>query len=303
MWSNIVKAIHRVHTIETGAKQWVSRKVGDGTDTKFWQDCWIGDIKLAARFPRLFALETDKGCSIRDRFDNNNWVWSWRIPVRSGRLGSQFNDLVSLLPSRLSSDEKDSWVWLDGKSEKFMVAIIRNKVQKRIAQVSNRNKTSWIPLVPKKVNLFAWRMLRDCLPTYTNLFARGIDVQTMRCLWCNHGIETSIHIFKRCELATKTRRQISKWIGVIIPDSSPKETMVWIDGLQLQRKKDERLKAIMFTWWWNLWKARNNWIHNQCKERCDDLFFNTMSSAFLWVTKRSNKHQVTWLTWLADPLS
>nr|GEY84431.1 RNA-directed DNA polymerase, eukaryota, reverse transcriptase zinc-binding domain protein [Tanacetum cinerariifolium] len=38
----------------------VKKRVGNGQNTKFWLDTWILDSPLSVRFPRLFALDSDK---------------------------------------------------------------------------------------------------------------------------------------------------------------------------------------------------------------------------------------------------
>jgi hypothetical protein len=38
----------------------VTRKVGDGTNTLFWYDPWLGGIPLCERFGRLFELAATK---------------------------------------------------------------------------------------------------------------------------------------------------------------------------------------------------------------------------------------------------
>jgi hypothetical protein len=38
----------------------VVRKVGDGTDTFFWTDPWVGGIPLCERFGRLFDIAATK---------------------------------------------------------------------------------------------------------------------------------------------------------------------------------------------------------------------------------------------------
>jgi len=38
----------------------IRRVVGDGRDTLFWYDKWVGDILLKLKFPRLFELAVVK---------------------------------------------------------------------------------------------------------------------------------------------------------------------------------------------------------------------------------------------------
>ena len=46
----------------------MSRKVGDGTNTLFWYDMWLGDVPLCRRFSNLFYLAVDKVCSVASMF-------------------------------------------------------------------------------------------------------------------------------------------------------------------------------------------------------------------------------------------
>jgi hypothetical protein len=52
------------------AKNWVvesiSRCLGNGSQTSFWNDNWCGGEPLNIKFPRLFSLATNKDVSIRD---------------------------------------------------------------------------------------------------------------------------------------------------------------------------------------------------------------------------------------------
>ena len=42
-----------------------SISVGSGSSTLFWFDRWIGDLPLAARFPKLFSIAVDPRFSIK----------------------------------------------------------------------------------------------------------------------------------------------------------------------------------------------------------------------------------------------
>jgi hypothetical protein len=42
----------------------VWRKVGDGADTFFWHDPWLGGVPLGVRFKSLFELVVDKSCTV-----------------------------------------------------------------------------------------------------------------------------------------------------------------------------------------------------------------------------------------------
>ncbi|GJY15486.1 RNA-directed DNA polymerase, eukaryota, partial [Tanacetum coccineum] len=91
-------------------------------------------------------------------------------------------------------DTKDRWSWsLDGQGV-FSVASVRKLIDdKNLPVVSS--KTRWIKVVPIKVNILAWKIRLDCLPTRLNLSKRGIDIHYILCPICDKEVESSSHLF------------------------------------------------------------------------------------------------------------
>nr|GEX05916.1 RNA-directed DNA polymerase, eukaryota [Tanacetum cinerariifolium] len=80
------------------------------------------------------------------------------------------------------------WVWrflTDGSSlwTHFINAIF--------AEVPTR----WLRVIPIKVNVHAWRVCLDKLPTRANLSLRGLDIPSIACPLCNSTVESPSHIF------------------------------------------------------------------------------------------------------------
>nr|GFB92068.1 RNA-directed DNA polymerase, eukaryota, reverse transcriptase zinc-binding domain protein [Tanacetum cinerariifolium] len=48
------------------------KRVGDGHNTQFWYDSWVFDQPLRVRFPRLFALETDKESTVTSKLGSSS---------------------------------------------------------------------------------------------------------------------------------------------------------------------------------------------------------------------------------------
>ena len=63
------------------------RKVGDGADTVFWYDCWVGGVPFSVRLCRMFYLAVDKSTTVRSLFllgwgeGGEAWVWRRRLWV------------------------------------------------------------------------------------------------------------------------------------------------------------------------------------------------------------------------------
>lgn len=72
----------------------------------------------------------------------------------------------------------------------------------------------WHRQVPLKVSVFAWRLLRDRLPTKANLAIRGvIPADDILCVsGCGH-VETAEHLFLSCFTFAQLWQQVRDWIG------------------------------------------------------------------------------------------
>ena len=42
--------------------------IGNGEGTRLWEDVWFGNVPLRSKFPRVYALETNKECLVVDRW-------------------------------------------------------------------------------------------------------------------------------------------------------------------------------------------------------------------------------------------
>jgi len=56
----------------------IRRVVGDGRNTLFWYDTWLGKIPLRLKFPRLFDQAANKKCSVEEMW-RLGWVWRCRL--------------------------------------------------------------------------------------------------------------------------------------------------------------------------------------------------------------------------------
>nr|GEU41956.1 RNA-directed DNA polymerase, eukaryota [Tanacetum cinerariifolium] len=124
IWCSIIRELHQLK--DNGFDFWEHCKIriGNGSTTRFWYDLWIGDMRLYAKFPRLFALDLNKDCSVADKL--NNYVeLSFRRTVRGGIEQHQMSDLVSMLESIVLSSSNDRWVCGLSNDGDFKVKDIR----------------------------------------------------------------------------------------------------------------------------------------------------------------------------------
>ncbi|PWA51838.1 RNA-directed DNA polymerase, eukaryota [Artemisia annua] len=137
-------------------------------------------------------------------------VDSFRRNIRDGVERHQFLELNSMLEAVSLSPVQDRWCCdLSGDGE-FRVKEVRNIIDDLFLP-SYSDSTRWVKYIPIKINVFAWRVYRDCLPTRSNLNHRGVILDSVSCPLCQSSEETIHHILFRCDLAKIVLRKICRW--------------------------------------------------------------------------------------------
>ncbi|GJR39548.1 RNA-directed DNA polymerase, eukaryota [Tanacetum coccineum] len=129
------------------------------------------------RYHRLYALEVKKTVDVASKLSQENLTWSFRRAPRSGVEQDQLTDLTTYVEGVVLGVTPDRW----------------------FSEVSTQ--TRWIKAVPIKVNIHAWKVRMDCLPTRLNISRRGIDIPSILCPVCGSVTESSSHLFFDCLVA------------------------------------------------------------------------------------------------------
>ncbi|GJS16186.1 RNA-directed DNA polymerase, eukaryota, reverse transcriptase zinc-binding domain protein [Tanacetum coccineum] len=224
-WANVVSTIHDLHN----SKQFYPYQ------TRMWLK--LGDSALYQTYNRLFRLDVNKDCYVADRWSNNRWNWHWRRHIEGGRIRDMFTDLTAEIQQiQLTSDE-DSWQWLLGKNGVFTVGKTRKRIDSFILLVLD-TRTRWSKFLPRRINVFMWRLALDRLPHRFNLLRRGFDIDSILCPLCSKAAETKDHLFSFYEIACDVWRLVRVWCG--ISDShlnSISSWLAWIEGLSSASSK------------------------------------------------------------------
>ncbi|GKB15981.1 RNA-directed DNA polymerase, eukaryota, reverse transcriptase zinc-binding domain protein [Tanacetum coccineum] len=256
LWANVIKAIHgedgnvdKAHYIG-GRTCWTSivHEVKDN---------WCSEGILKDLFPRLYALESCKLVNVCTKLNDPSLVSSFRRHVRGGAEQIQLDNLSDMIRSVNLVPMADRWVWNLESSGDFSVSSIRKVIdEKRFPSVCS--KTRWVKYVSIKVNVLAWKIKIDGLPTRFNISRRGIDIHSILCPVCDGGVESSEHLFFRCHLSKQIARKVSLWWNVAYVDvNSYAEWYSWIVSLRIAAKSKLMLEGVFYTMWWQLWTYRN----------------------------------------------
>ncbi|GJS57262.1 RNA-directed DNA polymerase, eukaryota, reverse transcriptase zinc-binding domain protein [Tanacetum coccineum] len=246
IWRSILQEVETLKIKGIHLNNFMQKKLGNGADTYFWEDLWHGDMVLKQRYPRLYALEVKKTVDVASKLSQENLTWSFRRAPRSGVEQDQLTDLTTYVEGVVLGVTPDRWYWtLDGSGE-FSVASARKVIDdNRFPEVSTQ--TRWIKAVPIKVNIHAWKVRMDCLPTRLNISRRGIDIPSILCPVCGSVTESSSHLFFDCLVAKDNFRKICRWWEVDFMEVHTFDEWVsWIVNLRIPIKHKRRNERSLY---------------------------------------------------------
>nr|GEZ21548.1 cysteine-rich receptor-like protein kinase [Tanacetum cinerariifolium] len=155
-WSDITNAVLNIEVLFLAFKHSFQLKVFNGSNTLFWKDPWCGnEVRLKDLFPRLYALENDQDCKVKERWRLSDGVWG----------GGELE--LAVCSTRASRDV----------SGLFKVNPLATCVQNSLFYGCELGKHHmWNALVPRKVNICVWCALLNRLPTRSSRFGGKIEV-------------------------------------------------------------------------------------------------------------------------------
>ncbi|MCH87323.1 ribonuclease H protein, partial [Trifolium medium] len=128
----------------------VSRKIGNGSDTTFWFDPWVGGgVPLKIRFQR----------------------WKMELSLEEVDL---VRDLLQVVTQSPTLGVQDVWVWKYDPSGTYYVrsAYLTLTGAEAISDPNSLLSRVWKSWAPSKVIVFSWQLLQDIVPTRQNLLRR-----------------------------------------------------------------------------------------------------------------------------------
>ncbi|XP_022031712.1 uncharacterized protein LOC110932763 [Helianthus annuus] len=183
--------------------------VGRGDNILFWLDPWLMEVPLKEAFPKLFALEVVKTCSVRD------WllgVWLWKHEPDMVDELAELSALKEAMAPDCLIDRMDDWKRTPDHSGLFSVSSVKCVLEGVNNNISNY-VVEWCKWVPIKCNVFIWRAELNRIPTADALRRRGIVVGDEACPLCKLEIESVEHLFASCVTAVVLWQKISRWLS------------------------------------------------------------------------------------------
>ncbi|GJS99690.1 RNA-directed DNA polymerase, eukaryota [Tanacetum coccineum] len=298
-WSTIIKEINFLKDKGIDLIAHCKIRVGNGIRTSFWNDLWIGESILKLSFPRLYALEDNKDSSVADKI-NDSITSSFRRFVRGGVESFQLDHLKVLLEPVILSNMEDRWYWDLNGDGVFRVKDARNLIDEFFLPKGDK-PTRWVKSVPIKVNVFAWKLFLDRLPTRLNLARRNVYVPSLDCPLCDQGEEDTSHLFFGCSAAKEVMKLICRWWDLDYQlVESYEEWFAWFKSIRLEAKSKDVLEGVFFVSWWSVWFYRNQLLFADASPRKSSIFDDITLRSYNWCLARGNS-TLSWVSWLQHP--
>nr|GEX54224.1 RNA-directed DNA polymerase, eukaryota [Tanacetum cinerariifolium] len=255
IWGSIIKEFNSLKDQGVDIFSHCKNRIGNGIHTPFWKDFWIGDQRLSGLFPRLFALESLKDITVAEK---------------------------------LQSSVVASWVCDLNGDGTFRVKDVRNVLDECFlpkADVSTR----WVKFVPIKINIFAWKVVLDRLPTRVNLVNKNVAMESVLCPLCVADLEDTSHLLFNCSLARDVTRLVCRWWNLGVHSfSSYANWLDWFKYFRIGSKLKVILEGTFYVTWWSLWNIRNQTLFGSKKPRKESIFDDIVLRVFNWCSSREN---------------
>ncbi|CAJ2670867.1 unnamed protein product [Trifolium pratense] len=291
-------------------REHVVKRVGDGSDTLFWTDPWLDEISLRERFGRLFALAETKSCSVAEMFafgwgtDGEAWVWRRRLRAWEEELLRECQ--LFLLDISLQDQTSDRWQWSPDPDTGYTVAggyqILTHQASVALHDAEN---LIWHPQVPLKVSIFAWRLLRDRLPTRANLVSRGVLSSTADACVFGCGVtESAHHLFLSCSTVGSLWDLVRAWVGISPMDfTTLRDHFVQFTvSAGASRARRSFLQLLWLVCVWVIWTERNHRLFKGSTDTPHLLLDKIKLFSFRWLKSTSITLASNYHSWWSDPL-
>ncbi|GKC12740.1 RNA-directed DNA polymerase, eukaryota, partial [Tanacetum coccineum] len=208
---------------------------------------------LCMRFSRLFCLEREKDCLIRDRISNSQWKWNWSRSILGSRNSTHLNHMLANISQIEVREGPNKCIWSTAHDGMFFVGALRRLINDHMLP-SLVIKTTWDKTLPRKVNIFMWRLKLDRLPYRLNLSSRGIEIPEISCPSCNGNVESNVHIFFECSFTKDVLKTIRRWCDNTFPlFNSNTYWIEWLASWYGSQVKKKCLLVIIAATLWLIW--------------------------------------------------
>jgi hypothetical protein len=142
-------------------------EVHDGTQTRFWEDLWIGREPLMKSYPSLYSITRKKNVTVAQVLATTPLGITFRRAV----VGENWNKWLRLVEGVMGvqlTKNRDRFIWTRGKT--FSVQALYNDLVLEAGVPVD--SSIWRVKIPLKIKIFLWYLRKGVVLTKDNLARR-----------------------------------------------------------------------------------------------------------------------------------
>ena len=216
------------------------------------------------------------------------------------------NFLEEIQGVTINAHQQDKWVWLNDPSGIYTVHSAYNLLDNgsRDENLDGAFKDIWKLKILSKAAFFAWRLIRDRLPTKSNLCRsrRNVEINDKMCPFCRDKENEAAHLFFSCPKIQPIWRESLSWINMVGPfPNNPRQHFLQqsfcssFPGIRIQR---------WLTWWisltWCVWHHRNRMIFSNDNLNVNKLMEDAIFFCWTWLRKLQKGFDIPFHHWSSN---
>lgn len=193
--------------------------IGDGRSTSFWEDKWITDLPLSAKFPTLHSHSTNNSVTVCAVIQQG--LRSFLVPRLTSAAATECRQLEDMIFSVSLTADEDTRSSMFERKMGFLNSSLLYRTSTSSGQKTPGYRFVWRSHAPPKVKFFGWLLLHNRLQCRVNLHRKGI-VEEDICPICQGAPETEEHMFRDCPFA------VDFWTKLgVEAASTPDSAQIW----------------------------------------------------------------------------
>ncbi|KAK2444397.1 hypothetical protein QL285_015425 [Trifolium repens] len=197
------RSVHASQVIVRSGLRW---RMGNGTKVHVWNQPWLRDDSNACITTTCVARK--ENMIVFELVNQNTSSWNQTV------IRQLFNsrDIIEIMKIPLNlQHEEDMPIWKHSRHGTYSVRSAYYHLMEEIIyndhlKVEGNWKKLWQLVVPTKVKLFLWRLLRGHLPIRSRIVQKGVQGNN-KCPHCDSFEENEWHCFFRCASTQKVWKE------------------------------------------------------------------------------------------------
>ena len=159
----------------------------------------------------------------------------------------------------------------------------------------------WKLKIPAKSAVFAWRLIKDRLPTKINLRRRQVMVNDMLCPFCKIKEEEAAHLFFNCSNILPLWWESLSWVNLATAlPQNPRDHYLQHGNGTADGKKSTRWKC----WWialtWTIWQHRNKIVFQNASFDASKMLDDAILLIWTWIKSMEKDFALHFNQWSSN---